>query len=171
MVVNAPGGTTSGTRDVSHITAWSRRDISLFGAATDTSTVVTAPRHDLSGGGSRVVAPGDTAAFPGTIVNLGSTADRFEIAVTASNLFGSGGDGLVHPSQLWVDANADGVPDTQIATDTDGDGTWDVPPPGAWDSDGDGAARRPGGRRRLVRLRAAPTDRARTRRCSATSSR
>ena len=85
-----------------------------------------------------MVAPGDTAAFPGTIVNLGSTADRFEIAVTASNLFGPGGDGLVHPTQLWVDANADGVPDTQIATDTDGDGTWDVPPPGAWDGDADG---------------------------------
>ena len=30
------------------------------------------------------------------------------------------------------------MPDTQIATDTNGDGTWDVPPPGAWDSDLDG---------------------------------
>jgi hypothetical protein len=39
--VNAPGGTASGTREVSHITAWSRRDNSLFGAATDTSTVAT----------------------------------------------------------------------------------------------------------------------------------
>ncbi len=138
VVVNAPGGTASGTRDVSHITAWSRRDNTLFGAATDTSTVVTTPRNDLSGGGSRVVAPGDTAAFPGTVVNLGSTADRFELTVTASNLFGPGGDGLVHPTQLWVDTNTDGVPDTQIAIDSNGDGTWDVPPPPAWDSDGDG---------------------------------
>nr|MCU0231114.1 hypothetical protein [Acidobacteriota bacterium]MCU0479340.1 hypothetical protein [Chloroflexota bacterium] len=138
VVVNAPGGTASGTREVSHLTAWSRRDISLFGAATDTSTVVTSPRHDLSGGGSRVVAPGDTAAFPGTIVNLGSTADRFEIGITPSNLFGPEGDGLVHPTQLWVDTDGDGVPDLQVTADNDGNGTWDVPPPGAWDSDADG---------------------------------
>jgi uncharacterized repeat protein (TIGR01451 family) len=138
VVVNAPGGTASGTRDISHLTAWSRRDSSFFGAATDTSTVVTTPRHDLSGGGSRVVAPGDSAVFPGTVVNLGSAADRFELVVTASNLFGPGGDGLVHATQLWVDTNADGVPDTQVATDSDGDGTWDVPPPALWDGDGDG---------------------------------
>jgi uncharacterized repeat protein (TIGR01451 family) len=138
VVVNAPGGTAAGTRDVSHITAWSRNDPTLFGAATDTSTVVTTPAHDLSGGGSRVVAPGDTAVYPGTIVNLGSSADRFEITVTASNLYGPEGDGLLHPTALFVDSDADGVPDLQVATDTNGDGTWDVPPPPAWDADGDG---------------------------------
>ena len=37
-----------------------------------------------------------------------------------------------------MDTNSDGVPDTQVAVDTDGDGTWDVPPPGPWDGDGDG---------------------------------
>jgi uncharacterized repeat protein (TIGR01451 family) len=138
VVVNAPAGTLSGTRDVSHLTAWSRNNPDLFGAATDTSTVVTTPRHDLSGGGSRVVAPGDVAVFPGTVVNLGGTADRFDLSVTASNLYGPEGDGLLHPTELWVDTNGDGTPDTLVAADTNGDGTWDVPPAPEWDADGDG---------------------------------
>jgi hypothetical protein len=136
--VNAPAGTATGTRDVTHLTATSRNNTSLFAAATDTSTVVTNPRGDLSGGGTRVVAPGQTAAFPGTIVNLGAAPDRFELAVTASNLYGAGGDGLAHATQLWVDTGGDGIPDTMIAADTNGDGTWDTPPPAAWDQDGDG---------------------------------
>ncbi len=138
VVVNAPGGTAAGTRDVSHITAFSRVNPDVFGAATDTSTVVTTPRHDLSGGGSRVVAAGDTAVFPGTIVNLGSALERFELTLTPASLYGPDGDGLPHPTELWVDTNADGVPDTLVAADTQGDGTWDVLPPGAWDQDGNG---------------------------------
>lgn len=136
VVVNAPGGTPSGTVDVTHLTATSRNNNTLFGAATDTSTVVTNAGHDLSGGGSRVVAPGDVSVHPGTLVNLASASDRFDIAVSMANLYGV--DGLAHPTELWVDAvGNDGVPDTLVATDSDGDGTWDTITPG-WDTNGNG---------------------------------
>jgi hypothetical protein len=138
VVVSDHTGSAAGTRDVSHITATSRNDPTRFGAATDTSTVVRAQVHDLSGGGSRVVAPDDTAVHPGTIVNLGSTPDRFELSLTAASLFGPEGDGLPHPTELWVDSDADGVADVRAAADTNGDGSWDLAPVAAWDQDGDG---------------------------------
>jgi hypothetical protein len=46
-------------------------------------------------------------------------------------------DGLNHASQLWVDTDTDGVADTQIARDDDGDGNWDFVN-AAFDSDTDG---------------------------------
>ena len=171
VVVNAPSGTASGTRDVSHITAWSRRDNSLFGAATDTSTVVTTPRHDLSGGGSRVVAPGDTATFPGTVVNLGSTdrplrADRDRVQPLRPR---GRRPRSIPRSSGWTRAPT-ACPILMIAADTDGDGTWDVAPPLAWDSDGDGLPDIAVSGRRIDGLRAATGRSASTRRSSATSS-
>ncbi|HEX9731032.1 MAG TPA: C25 family cysteine peptidase, partial [Thermoanaerobaculia bacterium] len=134
VVVEAPPGAPAGDTDVVHLTAISRNDPALFDAATDTTTVVPATTHDLSGGGTRLVTPSSTAVFPGTLKNLSTAADRFDFTVTASLFFGL--DGLNHPTQLWIDTNADGVPDTQIAEDADGDGDWDTIAPG-FDVDGD----------------------------------
>ena len=135
VVVTAPPGATPGSSDVTSLTAISQNDTDLFGAASDTTTVVAASTHDLSGGGTLLADPGDTLVFPGTIKNLEDSPDTFEFAVSPSAFFGL--DGLNHPTELVVDTNADGVPDLVIATDTDGDGTWDVVDP-AFDGDGDG---------------------------------
>lgn len=135
VVVTAPAAANAGDLGVSYLTAVSRNDPTIFGAATDTTTVFVNPEHDLSGGGSRVVAPGDISIHPGTIVNLGTVDDDFNLTISPSNLYGV--DGLLHPTHLWVDTNGDGVPDTQIASDLDGDGTWDVVDP-AFDTDTDG---------------------------------
>lgn len=136
VVVDAPPGAMAGDADVVHLTAISQADSSLFDAATDTTTVVPATTHDLSGGGTLLVDPSDIATFPGTVKNLTDTDDRYDFTITASPFLGL--DGLDHPTQLWIDTNADGVPDTQIAEDTDGDGTWDTIAPG-FDTDGDNA--------------------------------
>ncbi len=139
-LVNAPAGASPGTVDVTHLTATPTRPenvvAELFGAASDTTTVVGDPVHDLSGGGSVVVAPGDTPLHPGTLSNLGYADDRYNLALSVANLYGV--DGLDHPTQLWVDTNGDGVTDTEVARDDDGDGTWDFVDP-AWDTDGDPA--------------------------------
>ncbi len=135
VVVDAPGGATADDVDVVHLTAISQTDPALFDAATDTTTLLPATTHDLSGGGTLLVDPGDTAIFPGTIKNLTDSADRFEFTVGASVFLGL--DGLNHPTQLVIDTNADGTPDTVIATDSDGDGTWDSVDP-AYDLDTDG---------------------------------
>jgi uncharacterized repeat protein (TIGR01451 family) len=130
VVVNAPVGATPNTVDVTHLTARARTDPDVFDGATDTTTVVSARSHDLSGGGTRVANPGDVANHPGTLFNLNATtADRFELAITAASLFGV--DALDHPTALHVDRNGDGViagaaEDTPIAVDTDGDGDWDT---------------------------------------------
>jgi len=130
VVVNAPAGATPNTVDVTHLTARRRSDPDVYDGATDTTTVVSASSHDLAGGGTRVANPGDVANHPGTIVNLNSTtADRFELAITAASLYGL--DGLNHPTALHVDKNGDGVisgaaEDTPVAVDTDGDGDWDT---------------------------------------------
>jgi len=124
VVIDAPGGASAGDTDVTHITATSRNDTDQFDAATDTTTVLPATTHDLSGGGTLLVDGGDTAVHPGTLRNLQGVADVFELNITASPYLGV--DGLNHPTQLLIDTDADGVPDTQIAEDTDGDGTWDT---------------------------------------------
>ena len=108
VVVNAPSDATANMLDVTHLTARSRTDPDVFDGATDTTTVVSARSHDLAGGGTRVANPGDVANHPGTIVNLNpTTADRFELAITAASLYGL--DGLNHPTALHIDNNGDGV--------------------------------------------------------------
>ena len=134
LVSNAPAGTPAGTRDVANITAVSRANPLRFGAASDTTTVAVNARHDLSGGGTRLVAPGDVSIHPGTLLNLGNAADRFDITISPAAL--DGFDALNHPTQLWVDTNADDVPDTLVARDDDGDGMWDLVNP-AYDTDAD----------------------------------
>jgi uncharacterized repeat protein (TIGR01451 family) len=129
-VVNVPAGTADWTVDVAHITATSRTDATLFDAATDTTTVLPQGRHDLSGGGSRMLIAGQvgqSAVFPGTLLNLGSQADTYELTITESSL--NGLDAFTHPTTLWIDTNADGTPDRQIAADSQGDGTWETVDP------------------------------------------
>ncbi len=139
IVVTADAGATSGQSDVTHVTARSRLDPDLYDALSDTTTVVPATTHDLSGGDTLLVQPGDACpavspsaalcpTFPGTIKNLRAAADRFELSITASAFYGR--DGLDHPTQLWIDTTGDGVADTRIAEDTDGDGDWDYIDPG-----------------------------------------
>lgn len=124
VVTTAPGGASGGTRDVAQLLATSRTSPGqFFGTATDTTTVTGTPGHDLSGGGTRIVAPGQTAIFPGSMNNTGTSVDRLELSISAAGLFGA--DGLAHPTELWIDTDADDIPDTLIAVDSDGDGTWD----------------------------------------------
>jgi uncharacterized repeat protein (TIGR01451 family) len=134
LVTNAPAGTSAGTRDVANITAVSRATPTRFGAASDTTTVAVNTRHDLSGGGTRLVAPGDVSIHPGTLLNLGNAADRFDVTVSPAAL--DGFDALDHPTQLWVDGNGDDLPETLVARDDDGDGVWDMVNP-AYDTDSD----------------------------------
>jgi uncharacterized repeat protein (TIGR01451 family) len=124
VVVDAPAGTAAGTVDVTHLTARSRNNANLFDGATDTTTVQAPSRHDLSGGGTREALPGDLAIFPGTVVNFATAPTRFDFGITPSSYFGL--DALAHASQLWIDSDNNGVPDLQIAADTDGDGDWDT---------------------------------------------
>jgi uncharacterized repeat protein (TIGR01451 family) len=139
VVVHAPAGATPNTVDVTHLTAISRANPELFDAATDTTTVVSATSHDLSGGGTRLADPGDLVNHPGTIVNLSQVAtDRYELYLTESSLFGL--DPLLHPTALHVDKDGDGLiepppalggdpahpENTPVAVDADGDGDWDT---------------------------------------------
>ncbi len=135
VVVDAPPGAVAGDTDVTSITAISRNDPDLFDAVSDTTTVSVASTHDLSGGDTLLVDPGDDCAggndcpvFPGTLKSLSASDDRFDFTITASPFFGL--DGLNHPTQLWIDTDNNGVPDLQIAEDTDGDGDWDTIAPG-----------------------------------------
>jgi uncharacterized repeat protein (TIGR01451 family) len=137
VVTNAPAGTAPGTRDVANITAASRATPGQFGAASDTTTVVVNARHDLSGGGTRLVAPGDTATYPGTLLNLATGADRFELEVSSAAL--GGFDAFNHPTELWIDTDGDDLADLLIARDDDGDGVWDtVSSDPLYNADGDG---------------------------------
>ena len=143
VVVNAPSGATPNTVDVTHLTARRRTNPDVYDGATDTTTVVSAASHDLAGGGTRVANPGDVANHPGTIVNLNpTTADRFELSITAASLYGL--DGLNHPTALHIDIDGNGVigniaaENTPIAVDTDGDGDWDTIDP-AYNVGGAGA--------------------------------
>lgn len=142
VVVEAPPGALPGDTDVTNITAVSRNNTALFDGVTDTTTVDPASTHDLSGGGTLLVSPGadcvgtnGCATFPGTIKSLSSDADVFDFTITASPFHDL--DGLDHPTQLWIDTDADGIADTQIAEDVDGDGTWDTIA-GGFDTNGDG---------------------------------
>ncbi len=123
VVVTAPLGETPGQNDLTDLTARSQTVPTQVDSVTDTTTILSATSHDLTGGGTRMVAVGDTATFPGTLYNLTATPDRFDIKIAAASLFGV--DGLNHPSVLRVDTNADGISDTTIAIDTNGDGVWD----------------------------------------------
>ncbi|MEM7583364.1 MAG: C25 family cysteine peptidase [Acidobacteriota bacterium] len=141
VVVDAPGGATAGDTDVTSVTAISRNDPDLFDAVSDTTTVSVASTHDLSGGDTLLVDAGDDCTggndcpvFPGTLKSLGSSDDRFDFTITASPFFGL--DGLPHPTQLLVDTDGNGIPDLQIAEDSDGDGDWDSIAPG-FDTNGD----------------------------------
>ncbi len=142
VVVSAPAGASPGDTDVTHFTAVSRNDTSLFDGVSDTTTVDPASTHDLSGGGTVLVSAGDDCSvgagcpsFPGTLKSLEGAADRFDFSITASAFFGL--DGLNHPTQLWIDTDGDDIVDTQIAEDSDGDGVWDSISPG-YDTNGDG---------------------------------
>ncbi len=133
--VNVPGGGAApGTTDLTILTAISRNTPTRYDSASDTTTVVAPTALDLSGGGTRMVVPTDTAIFPGTLYNLG-TSSAFEFSVSQSSLFG--GDGLAHPTELWIDSDADGNADLMIARDDDGDGVWDTIL-GGYDTDSDG---------------------------------
>ncbi len=123
-VVDVPSGTADFVNDVVHITAADRADEdNVYATATDTTTIRPPVVMDLSGGGTRIVDPGDTAVFPGVLRNFANSPDRFNLDLTESWFFGV--DSLPHPTELWIDSGTDGVPDLHIATDTDGDGDWD----------------------------------------------
>lgn len=135
VVENVPPGTAAGTVDVTVLNAISTTNATHYDSATLTTRVQAPTTLDLSGGGSRVVVPGDTAIYPGVAYNLTGSADRFNFTLTQASLFGF--DGLNHPTQLWFDTNGDKTPDTLVATDTDGNGTWNTIAPG-FDVDGNG---------------------------------
>ncbi len=126
VVTTAPNLTPAGTTEVAHLTARSRTNPVLVDAVTDTTTILAATTHDLAGGGTRMAAAGETTIFPGTLYNLSGTLDQYDFSLTPSSLFGV--DGFNHPTELrvGVDGNADGILDTLVATDADGDGTWDT---------------------------------------------
>ena len=108
--------------------AVSRNNVAIFGAASDTTTVVEARSHDLSGGGTRSVLPGLTTTHPGTLTSRFNSAQFFDLGLGPAAL--AGADGLNHRTELWIDTGTDGVPDRLVATDTEGNGTWDVITPG-----------------------------------------
>ncbi len=123
-VVGVPGGTGDFTTDVVHLTAAAQSDPdNVFSTVTDTTTVRPPIIMDLSGGGTQTGTPDATSVFPGVLRNFANAADRFNLDITASWFFGE--DSLLHPTELWIDTDSDDIPDTLIATDTDGDGTWD----------------------------------------------
>jgi len=142
VVVTAPSGASPGDTEITHFTAISRNDTTIFDGVSDTTTVDPASTHDLSGGGTVLVSAGDDCSsghgcpsFPGTLKSLENGSDVFDFSISASSFYGL--DGLNHPTQLWIDTDGDGVVDTQIAEDSDGDGTWDSIAAG-YDSNGDG---------------------------------
>ena len=162
VVVDVPGGASAGEVDVTQLFATffddngtptdPSDDTTIGGSATDTTTVIdgsTTGGFDLSGGGTKVVDPSHTqtpgdgdsnpAVYPGTLTS--DQGETFEVTISPSTYAnGTSGSGdaiddlLDHTTQLVVDTTGDGVPDTVIAEDTDGDGIWDL-----IDVDGDGA--------------------------------
>ncbi|MDA8019639.1 MAG: C25 family cysteine peptidase [Thermoanaerobaculia bacterium] len=139
VLVDSPPSALQGDTVVTVVNAVQQGDPDVFDGASDTTTVVLPSTHDLAGGGTRLVQGGDTAIFPGTLFNQGSASDTFELSVGPSAFFGL--DPFLHPTELWVDTNSDGTPDTLLASDTDGDGDWDFilgGVGGANDPDGDG---------------------------------
>lgn len=138
FVVVTADNQLDGAVNVSSITAQSQTNPNVLDGATDTTTVLDEPiDFDLSGGGTLQVVPGGVAVFPGHLKNLGDSQDTYDLTITASPFFGPGGDGLLHPTQLFVDTDADGVPDLMIAEDLDGNGVWDTVDP-AYDTNNSG---------------------------------
>ena len=123
VVVEAPAGAAVGTVDLTLLSAESRRDPQVYDGATDTTTVVAPSAHDLSGGGTRDVLGGDLAVYPGTLENFGASSTTYSFALSPAAFFTTP-DGFNHGTQLWVDTNADGVADTMIGQDLEGDGAW-----------------------------------------------
>ena len=124
LVVDVPSGTPDLTVDVAHLTAFARSDPdNVFATSTDTTTVEPPTILDLSGGGTRSVIAGATAVYPGTIRNFTNVDDLLTFDITESWFYGF--DGLDHPTELWIDTDSDGIPDTKIAEDLEGDGAWD----------------------------------------------
>jgi hypothetical protein len=126
--VDSPAGSLANRRHVAHLVAVSRNNTAVFGAASDTTTVVEAGSHDLSGGGTRAILLNPSPTFtttthPGTLTSRFDSDQFFDLGLAPAALYGA--DGLLHPTELWIDTGTDGVPDTRIATDTDGDGDWD----------------------------------------------
>ena len=157
LVLDVPGGAASGDVDTTNLVASffddggtplnPLDDTNLGGTATDTTTITAAGGGNsqlgfsLSGGGTQVVNAGDIPAYPGKLTNTGDSADVYEFSISASP-FANGqpnDDNLVHASELWVDTTGNGVADTRIAADTDGDGIWDQ-----IDANGDGSFDPPG---------------------------
>ena len=135
-VVGVPMGTGDFTTDVVHLTAAAQSDPdNVFSTVTDTTTVRPPIIMDLSGGGTQTGTPGDISVFPGVMRNFTNSDDRFNLDITQSWFFGE--DGLLHPTELWIDTDADDVPDTLIATDSDGSGAWNSIA-GGYDTDMDG---------------------------------
>jgi Peptidase family C25 len=124
LVMTVPaGGVAAGTTDVSLLRAQSRTNAVNYDVVSDTTTAVAPTAMDLAGGGTRYAAQSDVTIYPGTLSNFSSSADRFNLSIGPSTAIGA--DTLSHPTQLWIDTNADGIVDTLIATDNNGDGVWD----------------------------------------------
>ncbi|MEE4271900.1 MAG: C25 family cysteine peptidase [Thermoanaerobaculales bacterium] len=119
VVVTADGAQAPGDVNVSSLGAVSRTNPTAWlDGATDTTTVQGGTLDfDLTGGGTRLVEPGDTAVFPGRLRNLGDAADTYEMTITPSPNFGI--DGFDHTTQLVVGG-------VVVAEDEDGDGNWDT---------------------------------------------
>ena len=97
----------------------------LFATATDTTTV--APAHRTRSVGRR--HPFGEPRRHGDIPRHDPQPHRRATISTISSISAAwfwGNDGLNHPTELWIDSTGNGDPDTQIAVDLEGDGTWDV---------------------------------------------
>ena len=141
VVIDVDGGASSGDVDVTTFTATSQANASLNGVAVDTTTVGgnnNAIGFDLSGNGTHVVNAGVADAFPGTLTHLNTEfnestdPEEFEFTISAS------ANGVA--SVLRIDAvGGDGIPETIIAIDSNGDGVWDAGSiPAGFDDDTDG---------------------------------
>jgi hypothetical protein len=129
----------AGTTDVTLIRAQSRTNPINYDVASDTTTATAPTALDLAGGGTRYASQNDVTIYTGTITNYTSAADRYNLSISPSSAFGTGAtsaDGLAHPTELWFDTDGDGIVDTLIATDSTGDGVWDLPfPVAGYDTD------------------------------------
>ena len=139
VVIDVSGGASVGDVDTTRLTASSQADSNLQGIAVDTTTVEdnnNTNGFNLGGNGTQTVDANDVHTFPGTLVHIDTDfsgsdpTEDFEFTITASP------NGL--RTELSVDTDADGVPDTVIAIDATGDGVWDVGSiPAGFDDDGD----------------------------------
>ena len=131
--VDVSADASPGEADMTTITASSRSSPPLAGTALDITTVILATTHELSGGGTELVEGGDNAIFPGHLQNLLEQGETFNFTLSASPI----NDAFLHPTQLMLDNDGDGTPETLIAEDANGSGLWSFVDP-AHDSDADG---------------------------------